>query len=564
MEGRAPRIFTFARLGLLTLGATLGALAFPLAFPLGSREELFPSGMLEPLAFVCLVPVLVAVRSLGPVRALGAGFLAGTIFFTEVFWWLDVAMTTFAPLNHVTAVPLIVALAGWCAFHWGLAFGLARYFEDRHRWPMGLTLGPLWMASELLRNYLFSGFPWANLGYSQARNLYLSQVASLGGVYGLALLVAWVNGALYELLRHVFWSERKFPSIQVYVSAAALTFGHAYGAWRVAKVDPEIQAAPKIRIGVVQGNIDQKLKNLQGSYRDMILDAYNPATEAVDNEDVDLIVWPEAAFPAMFRKGTQSIRGAGLSKERYSARLLIGVDVRDPKDLRKGNENAAFLVGEDLRVEDRYTKYHLVPFGEYVLWNLDELLPIGNLVPGTFRPGTELRPLSVPLRGPRDQGVGRAAKLGVMICFDAIFPEISRTYANAGADVLVNLTNDAWYGFSSAPYQFLRMVAVRAIETGRPVARAANTGISAFIDPLGRVTQATPIGVVDADGSEVDARLRLPSVWRTAELPLLSEKTVYGAIGDAPAYAASVFAVFGWGLGLWRGRRREGRGSRDG
>ena len=145
-------------------------------------------------------------------------------------------------------------------------------------------------------------------------------------------------------------------------------------------------------------------------------------------------------------------------------------------------------------------KNHLVPFGEYVPLRLDEVLPIGNIVGASFAPGTDLSP--AVLRRPGQPPV----KLGIEICFDAIFPEISRTYARSGAEVLVNMTNDAWYGFSSAPFQFLRMVATRAVETGRPVARAANTGISAFIDPVGRIREATEVGIVPSDASSSPRR----------------------------------------------------------
>jgi apolipoprotein N-acyltransferase len=271
----------------------------------------------------------------------------------------------------------------------------------------------------------------------------------------------------------------------------------------------------------------------------VVLDAYNPPTTAADEAGADLIVWPEAAFPRYFKKGSIVLAGHGLSSPMYKGHLLLGVDVYDTRT-RKG-ENAAYLVTPDLRVMYQYTKHHLVPFGEYILFNLDEYLPIKNLVPGTFQPGTEVDPVAVPLRSKP----GSNARVGITICFDAIFPEIAREYAAEGVQVLVNMTNDAWYGFSSAPYQFLRMVAMRAIETGRPVARAANTGISAFIDPLGRIQEATGIGLVDTDDRVVDASRRVPSEWKMSEVPLLEGRTIYVVIGDWPAYAAAIFCIAG-------------------
>ena len=547
------RLLTPRRLGLLALAGVLGALAFPLAFPVGPRQEWLASGALEPLAFVCLVPVMVAARGLSPGRSFGAGFLAGMVFFTGAFWWVNVAMTTFGGMPNVASIPALLMLSAYGAVHWGLAFGLARFFEERNRWPLSLTFAPVWMATELLRNYTLSGFPWANLGYSQMRNLWLSQLGSLAGVYGVALLVAFVNVAFYEILRAGWWKERVFPRGLVVGALAALVLGHAYGYVRVRSVEAAMARAPTFRVAVVQGNIDQKLKNQQGSHASMVLGAYDPPTAAADDAGAQLVVWPEASFPVAFTKGSQRVPGQYLGREKFSARLLLGVDVYDPNDIRRGSENAAYLVSPDLRVEDSYTKYHLVPFGEYVLFDLDKYLPIDNLVPGTFKAGTEVRPFRLQVTD--KAGTAREVRVGTEICFDAIFPEISRTHAREGAHVLVNLTNDAWYGFSSAPFQFLRMVAMRAVETGRPVARAANTGVSAFIDPLGRISQPTPIGLVESDDNLVDARLKAPPEWRIQDLPLMTGTTPYVVIGDVPAYLAAAFTVVGWALGIRNGRK---------
>lgn len=536
------------RLLLVLASGLLGAASFPIAFPIGPRRELFASGILEPLAFICLVPTLIAIRGLSARRASIVGFVAGWVFFTAAFWWVNVAMTTFGGMPNIASIPALLMLSGWCAIHWGLAFWAVRLFDLRLGWPMGATLGPAWMATELLRNYNCSGFPWANLGYSQMRDLWLSQLGSIGGVYAVALLIAVVNGALYEVLR-ARWSERAFPRRLVGLASAFLVASLVYGAIRVPIVDRRLREAPTVKVAVVQGNIDQKLKNSQSTHAAMVLSAFNPPNSAADDANADLIVWPEAAFPIPFVKGSRLLTNHGLERPRYRAHLLLGVDIYDPRDLQRGNENGAYLVDRNLIVTDSYTKHHLVPFGEYVLWDLDKLLPIDNLVPGTFVPGKTLNVMHVPLAR------GGEARIGTEICFDAIFPEISRAYANSGAQVLVNMSNDAWYGFSSAPFQFLRMVAMRAVETGRPFARAANTGISGFIDPLGRIYDQTPIGLVQSEDNWVDASMRIPPEWRMRDLPLLEGRTVYDVIGDWPSYLASAFCVVGIAL-AWRRRRQ--------
>ncbi len=554
VPGRRERVLVPWRLGALVLTGLLGAAAFPIAFPIGPRRELFTSGVLEPLAFVCLVPMLLAIRRLSPWRAFGAGMIAGMVFFTGAFWWVNVAMVTFGGMPNWLSIPALELLVAWCAFHWAIATGLVRLIERGLGWSMGWTIGPVWMATELMRNYFCSGFPWANLGYTQTRNLWFHQVASLGGVYAIALAVAVVNGAVYEGWRWWRLRERPMPRVLLVIGAAVLVLGHVYGAFHVRAMDRAAAAAPRVKTAVVQANIDQKLKMSRGSSRAAtILGRYLPATAAAEEAGADLIVWPEGSYPLAFPTGMKQLTEAGLRQGGYRAGLLVGVDVFDPKNLRKGNENAAFLLDPTLGIAHHYVKNHLVPFGEYVPWRLDEILGVGNIVGASFTPGNDLGP--AVLRRPD----GPPVKLGIEICFDAIFPEISRTYARNGAQVLVNMTNDAWYGFSSAPFQFLHMVATRAVETGRPVARAANTGVSAFIDPVGRVFDATEVGIVPSDRLAVSAAELTGPEWRMAALPLMEGATPYVVIGDVPAYLAALFAGLAGLLALIRLRFRRSR-----
>jgi apolipoprotein N-acyltransferase len=532
---RSERVLVPWRLGLLVLSGLLGAAAFPIAFPVGPRRELFASGILEPLAFVCLVPLLVGCRRLSPWRAFGAGMLAGMVFFTGAFWWVNVAMVTFGGMPNWLSIPALELLVAWCALHWAIAAGAVRVVERGLGWPMGWTVAPVWMATELMRNYFCSGFPWANLGYTQTRNLWFHQIASLGGVYLVAFAVALVNGALFEAWRCWRRGERRAPRLLLGVAGAALVMGHVYGAFHVRAMDRAAAVAPRLRTAVVQANIDQKLKMARGGSRaGTILGRYLPPTEAADAAGAELVIWPEGSYPLAFPTGVRSMVGVGLREGGYHAGVLVGVDVFDPRNLKKGNENAAFLLSPALGISHHYVKNHLVPFGEYVPWSLDEYLPIGNIVGASFAPGTDLSPAILKRRD------GAPVPLGIEICFDAIFPEISRAYAERGAQLLVNMTNDAWYGFSSAPFQFLRMVATRAVETGRPVARAANTGISAFIDPVGRISDATAVGIVPSDYLSVSAAELTGPEWRMADLPLLTGRTPYVVIGDVPAYLAAL------------------------
>src|SRR5262249_5456968 len=238
--------------------------------------------------------------------------------------------------------------------------------------------------------------------------------------------------------------------------------------------------------------------------------------------------------------------------ERLLGGSLGGGGCLRPQEPPPGQRERRLPPRPDLAIAHHYVKNHLVPFGEYVPLRLDEVLPIGNIVGASFAPGTDLSP--AVLRRPGQPPV----KLGIEICFDAIFPEISRSYARSGAEVLVKMTNDAWYGFSSAPFQFLRMVSTRAVETGRPVARAANTGISAFIDPVGRLREVTEVGIVPSDSPTLTAAELTGPEWRVAELPLLTGRTPYVVIRDFPPYLPAVVSgVFALAALVRRRMRRR-------
>jgi len=535
------------------LAGSLAGLAFPILFPVFGHQEQLASGVTEIFAWVGLIPLCWALDGLTPKRGFGIGMLAGMAFFNMTFWWVNVAMTTFGGIPNILSIPVLQMLVGWCALHWALASWGAVHLRRRFGWPMWIALPAPWAAAELLRNYFMSGYPWANLGYATSRDLWFAQVSGIGGVYLIAFVLVLVNAVLFDAGSALIRKDRKLPVAGLALAAVLALGGHAYGYFRVKAIDAALASAPKAKIAVVQGNIDQKIKNKHTSFVGFILDQYAPETKLADNEGADLIIWPEAAFPGYFRPGALSLTetrgGAALrALEPLHAQLMLGVQTAN----RQTNQssNSAFLVRPDLTIAAQYDKHHLVPFGEYVLWDLDRYLPIGALVAdvGFFKPGSEL-----PVWDLQTQS-GATVKAGMLICYDAIFPEITRDYAQRDVNLLVNITNDAWYGWASAPFQFLRMVEMRAIESGRPIARAANTGISAFIDPAGRILAQTQLGLVTSDSDEVDEALHVPATHLTADVPLLAKPPIYVWVGDAFAYACALFSVIGVGLALFSKR----------
>jgi apolipoprotein N-acyltransferase len=571
---------------LAVASGLLMALALPQAIPWIRLTPIDPAGHLELVAWVALVPALFALdaaRSAG--RAFLLGLAAGLAYFYAAIWWVNHAMTSFG------GVPLPLALAGltflvlYMALHWAGAFAVSSTIRRRLGWPLWAHFPAVWTGFELLRNYLFTGFPWGNLGYTQARHVTVAQLASLGGVYALAALVVLVNCALYAAARARL-DRARLPARPLAAAALALVASLAYGAVHLRAVRARAAAAPRVRIALVQGNVNQAVKNearTHGLYGEDILARYVPLTVEADRRGADLVAWPEAAYPYLVPAHLPSFAVARSGIPPLGrAHLLLGVATMDERreEGRRVVEgsNSVFMLRPDLQVTGRYSKHHLVPFGEYVPGWLAGVLR--SVVPQMARqtPGSELRVLTFPMppssapaatatatptaalppsvrperSAAESKGDPDLVRIAPMICFDAIFPEVNVAYAAQDPELLVNPTNDAWYGYSSGPHQFLAMVQLRAIEAGKAVARPAYAGVSAIIEPTGEVRPgALPVGPVDPDlAPDPDEPARL----LVGEVPRLRGKTLYTTVGDLFAAAASAFGAVALALALRAGR----------
>jgi apolipoprotein N-acyltransferase len=545
---------TSRRLLAATVAGCLTAFALPTVLPIWGKVEIFRGGALVPLAVLGLLPLFWALEGTTPKQAFLIGWWAGICYFTVAIWWVFTAMNTFGGIPVGLSLIILYLLIAYLSLFWGAACGLARQAVDRLRLPLWLPFPIAWTAAELGRNHIFTGFPWANLGYAVERDRLAAQWASLFGVYGLAFATAACAAALYDLLR------RRRPRAAAAALAAALLLPHAYGWLRLRAIDREVAQAPSIRVALVQGNIDQKIKNdakhagpmtfLQ--YRDFVLDRYLPLTRKADQEGADLIAWPEASLPGDLPAHPTAL--GPLLDPPLRAPLLLGAVTMGFERGGRVLTNSAFTLSRDWRVLGQYDKYHLVPFGEYVPLEKELHLPIHKVVPdvGFFDHGSGLNLLEVDAPSSEPAGASRHVRFGVLICYDAIFPEIGVELAGQDPDFLFNITNDAWYGFSSAPYQFLSMVAMRAIETGKALARPANTGISAFIDPAGRVLARTELGLVEGT-TDVGVDRAVPPELLWGRVPLLHERTPYVVIGDAFAYICAALTILFW----FAARRRK-------
>jgi apolipoprotein N-acyltransferase len=336
---------------------------------------------------------------------------------------------------------------------------------------------------------------------------------------------------LYGIV-HRRWKDVGLPC-GLAVLCLAMIWG--YGGWRLQHMSKAVAAASAdLGVALLQGDIKQDLKWDEAA-REAIFSAYRQLTfEAAADAEVDLIVWPEAATPFFFANDRLFQARQLRLIEEAGRPLLFG----SPTYAREGNQdvmyNSAFLVGPDATVLGRYDKIHLVPFGEYIplrrlLFFLDKLVEgIGD-----FRSGEAYTVMAIP------QG-----RLAVLICFEVIFPDLVRHFVRHGAQLLVNITNDAWFGYSPASYQHLSMVVFRAVENRLPIVRAANTGISAVIDPTGRLSQQTDLFV---------------RTWIKARITLAEGgATFYTRWGDLFAYGCVLVTAvsLGWGI-VGQRRTRE-------
>jgi apolipoprotein N-acyltransferase len=501
------------------LFAALSGLLWTLAFPRFDWQI---------LAWVAWVPLFCAMRDATPARAAQYGFLAGMVFYLASLSWITNTLTNFGglprPVSWLVLALLAAYLSCFCALFCWL---LQRLTGDR---PLRFLLfAPfLWTALEYLRStHEEYGFAWLCLGYSQYRILPAIQIAEFTGVYGISTLLMFINATVHHLidarLARKTDSARHPPGMAggVAVGASAvlaLCFG--YGYYALAQIAPV--GAPVLKVALIQGNISQNMK-WDPEFKAQVMDTYRNLTLKAAKEKPDLIVWPEAATPFFFdQEFVETLALKNLVRE-AGAPLLFGSPHRERRDSRSVFYNSAFLLSPDGETQGRYDKIHLVPFGEFVpfqkaLWFVRKLV---SMV-GDFGRGTESTVFTVQGR-----------RFGVSICYEIIFPDLVRRPVALGAEFLVNITNDAWFGDSAASYQHISMGALRAVENRVPIVRAANTGITGVIDANGALRHTTQLFVEDAVTVTIT--------------PARHSPTFYSRYGDLFSFACLGLAlILGW------------------
>jgi len=495
----------------------------------------FPKFGNPALAWIALAPLIVAAarsatsRPAPATRLLGLGMLSGTVFFAVTLYWLSDVMATFGGLPWVLAAFLALLLAVYLSVFLGL-FAVVTGLTVRRLGVSAVWLTPcFWVAFEWLRAWLGFQFPWGLLGASQATVIPVAQLASVTGVYGLSALVALVSSAAAAIAL----SRRRVHRLGAAAVFAVLVLVVVGGLFRVAG-GTLARSGEVMRVGLVQGNVAQGEK-WDPAFRDSIIDQYLTLSRRVIGAGARLVIWPEASTP--FYLDAEAALAAPVRRLAAESRtaFIIGTD-----EFERGDDggpdriyNAAVLLGADGRTRQSYRKMRLVPFGEYVparrlLFFVESLVETVS----DFSAGRE--PVVFDVEGRR---------VSVAICYESVYPGISRQFVMRGSQLLATITNDAWFGRSSAAYQHFEQGALRAVEEGRFVVRAANTGISGAVDPYGRVIETTPL---------------FESAALTVDVRLLDHRTIYSYIGDVVAWLS--LAVTAWVVVDGR-RRTRPRGS---
>jgi apolipoprotein N-acyltransferase len=422
----------------------------------------FSFGKLLILAWFGFVPLFFTLRNKGKLQAFFLAYLCGFVFWWLVIYWLV----------HVTAVGTLVLIL-YLSLYFGF-FGLFFPYLLHTTYSI-LALPAAWTLLEYCRSHLLTGFPWALLGYSQYLNLPLIQIADITGAWGVSFAVMMINVAVYSGYRvqGTGYGKRQkiiFPAVCIVI---VLIYG-LYSIYRTPNPEPRTP----IKVSVIQGNIPQELKWDQHS-KDFILKKYLDLTAQAAEDKPDLIIWPEASLPVIPEEEPAYYDVLSEDIRLKQIPLLFGAVTK------RGDNyyNSALLVSGKGELLAGYDKLHLVPFGEYIplkkaLPFLQTIVPIGDIAAGNNY--TVFSHPSSIINHPS------SIKFSVLICFEDLFPELSRRFVLNGADFLINITNDAWYKKTTAALQHFQASVFRAVENRRYLVRAANTGISGFIAPSGK------------------------------------------------------------------------------
>jgi apolipoprotein N-acyltransferase len=468
------------------------------------------------LAWLSPALLALALHGLAPRRAFAVAFVAGLAAQSLVLHWIYVVTVVYGHAPAVVGVAAPIGLAAHAATLTAL-FGAGAAWLARRRLASPWLLAALWAALDHARHWALSGFPWGVLGYAQWKSAPLMALAEWTGVVGLSFVTALGSLAALDALRALRAGAR--PSAPTLAALAAVALVHVAGAVAVGR-DPA-PGGERLRVAVLQGNIDQGVK-WSPDWAEETLAIYEDLTRRAAAEGAKVVLWPETAVPGSVETDPsvrERLRDLAATARVTMIVGAVGIE-RDPAAPADCYQrhcwryfDSAYVFDRSGDVTDRYDKAHLVPFGEYV--PLREVIGLfvsavaRGIAPDNVTAGPDARPVELSPDAPD----ARALTAGIPICYELLFPDLVRRFVRDGARVLLAITNDAWYGRTGAPYQFLAITALRAAETRTWIARAANTGVSGFLDDRGRPHAVTTI--FERDLRVLDVPLRGPDEPRS-------------------------------------------------
>lgn len=439
--------------------------------------SIFPLPGISLLAWVSMIPMLWLIRCNKGKNRFLSGWLTGVVFFYGLLYWLAGTMIKFGGLPLILSQILLILLCLYLGLYVGAFCSILGFAYRRIHVPFCILAPTIWVALEFLRSHFLTGFPWGLLGYSQAKSLYVVQIADLAGVYIISFFIVFINAGLTDLIALYGGNKSgQRAGLQIIFKGSALVLATilvlGYGALRLSAqrlVNDNIVKG--LDIALIQGNVPQEIKSdLSNSYK--ILADYGQTSLRISKDGEKLIVWPETACTAAIFPGEgQTFFVLSELARQLDTNLLLGCPRYNFK--KEGIYNSAFLFSPTGDVIGFYDKIHLVPFGEYFPFEWIGK-SLGNL--GSFLSGNDFTTFKF-----------QDNPFAVVICFEVIFPDLCRRFIKRGAEFLVNLTNDSWFGRTSAPYQHFDMACMRSVENRVWLVRSANTGISGFVDPWGKV-----------------------------------------------------------------------------
>jgi len=443
---------------IAALGALLGYASPWLHFP--------AAVLLLPLSIIFL-----GLASSTAAQAFKYSWRAGSLASLACLYWVYWPVQHYGDVHWILALPVPALLSMAMGCYYGL-FGLCAYYSKRIS-PLLATvfLGVAWTVMELAQASILSGFSWLTLSSAFVPWPILVQAAAYVGAYGLSGLLVLIPAGIVQ-------STRSPACALISLLSLGLLLGLGWN-----QQSSFVETTPAHSVAIAQGNIDQSIK-WDTSYQQATVEKYvRLSREIAEKSSPELIVWPETSMPFYFQDNTPLNQPVEELVKNGKAAIVLGSPAYQRTDAPGGFIlfNRAFLLDNRVPVRTWYDKEHLVPFGEYM--PLASILPLQKLVSGVgdFVPGQNTRALQ-----------SGGLSLGVLVCYEAIFAGLAQDRVSQGANLLINISNDAWFGDTSAPHQHLQLTALRAIEQGRYIVRSTNTGISAFIDPLGRIKVAGP------------------------------------------------------------------------